>query len=184
MEQKKEDLRVRKTKRNIKKTLDALLQMKPLDKISVTEIARTAEINKGTFYLHYNDIYDLYNEFVHDIISDLISQIDFLPEFFTAPEEFLHKMLSQRNMGASSRYPYLFVPSRHNRIIPRIFTNTFRQHLYDTNIIEPSIDNDMKLEVLIHGMVLLVMEYGKEHPETIIRVMGQQIRQTFHNDLL
>lgn len=183
METKKEDLRVRKTKRSIKQTLDTLLQTKPLEKISVTEIARNAEINKGTFYLHYNDIYDLYNEFIHDIISDMISQIDFLPEFFTAPESFLQKMLNQRNMEPSSRHPYLFDPGRHNRIIPRIFANTFRQHLYDTKIITPSIDNDMKLEVLIHGMALLFMEYGKEYPDTIIRVMGQQIRQAFHNDL-
>ena len=53
MEEKKEDLRVRKTKRNIKHALAQLLQTKPLNKITVTEIAKTAEINKGTFYLHY-----------------------------------------------------------------------------------------------------------------------------------
>ena len=55
------DLRVIKTQRAIHDAFLSLLRTKPLAKISVTELARIAEINKGTFYLHYRDIYDLYH---------------------------------------------------------------------------------------------------------------------------
>ena len=53
---KREDLRVVKTKANLKGVLKKLLRKKPIRKITVTELAREAVINKGTFYLHYSDI--------------------------------------------------------------------------------------------------------------------------------
>ena len=36
-----------------------LMKAKPLDKIRVTEICRAAEIERPTFYYHFNDKYDL-----------------------------------------------------------------------------------------------------------------------------
>ena len=59
MQQKKEDLRVQKTKKNIKETFLTLLDQKPLDKIHVQEILDTAQINRATFYKYYLDKYDL-----------------------------------------------------------------------------------------------------------------------------
>ena len=48
MEQ-KSDLRVTKTRRLIKATFLELVQAKPVQKITVTELAKRAEISKGTF---------------------------------------------------------------------------------------------------------------------------------------
>lgn len=50
---------VRRTKRLLKASLIDLLQTKGITKISVSELAQAADINRGTFYLHYRDIYDL-----------------------------------------------------------------------------------------------------------------------------
>ena len=47
------DIRVKKTKRAIQKAFVALLLEKPIEKITVKEIAERAEINKTTFYSHY-----------------------------------------------------------------------------------------------------------------------------------
>ena len=57
--QKKEDRRVRYTKKAIKDSFLELFETKPLEKISVTEICNNADINRGTFYSHYSDPYDL-----------------------------------------------------------------------------------------------------------------------------
>lgn len=57
--QKKEDRRVKYTKQAIRESFLELLQEKPIDKISVTEICKRADINRGTFYSHYTDPYDL-----------------------------------------------------------------------------------------------------------------------------
>ena len=56
---KNEERRVRKTKKAITDALAALLLEKPLNNISVREIAEAADINRGTFYLHYRDVYDM-----------------------------------------------------------------------------------------------------------------------------
>ena len=50
------DIRVKKTKRAIQKAFIALLREKPIEKITVKEIAERAEINKTTFYSHYETL--------------------------------------------------------------------------------------------------------------------------------
>lgn len=50
---------VRKTKDKLRHGLTELLKEKPLKNITVREIAELVDINRGTFYLYYKDIYDM-----------------------------------------------------------------------------------------------------------------------------
>ncbi len=59
MATKTEDSRVRRTKRLLRQGLTELLQEKSIKKITVRELSERVDINRGTFYLHYKDIYDL-----------------------------------------------------------------------------------------------------------------------------
>ena len=59
MAPKTEDSRVRRTKRLLRQGLTELLQEKSIKKITVRELSERVDINRGTFYLHYKDIYDL-----------------------------------------------------------------------------------------------------------------------------
>ena len=54
----KTDRRTRYTCQTIKDILLEELKTKPYSKITVTEICKKAEMNRGTFYLHYYDIDD------------------------------------------------------------------------------------------------------------------------------
>lgn len=56
---KKTDHRVRVTKRLLRDALTVLLTEKPIDSITVKELCVRAGINRGTFYAHYADVYDL-----------------------------------------------------------------------------------------------------------------------------
>lgn len=56
------DRRQIKTKKAIIKAFFDLLQKKNLSKITITELAKLADIDRKTFYLHYKSITDLYNE--------------------------------------------------------------------------------------------------------------------------
>lgn len=47
------------TDQEIRACVLELLEEKSLDKISVTEICEKCEINRNTFYYHYEDIYDV-----------------------------------------------------------------------------------------------------------------------------
>ena len=49
----KQDCRTRCTRQTIKETFLELLKQKNFTKITVTEICKIYEINRGPFYLHY-----------------------------------------------------------------------------------------------------------------------------------
>ena len=66
MPEKKEDRRTRYSKRVIREALFTLMQEKPLNKISVTEICETADVNRSTFYAYYQDIYDLHTGIIRE----------------------------------------------------------------------------------------------------------------------
>lgn len=65
------DRRVRKTRRRLKECFIRLLKEKKIQDISVRELADMADINRGTFYLHYRDVYDLLEAVEQTIIDDL-----------------------------------------------------------------------------------------------------------------
>lgn len=74
----KTDARVRYTKDIIRKVFLDLLVEKPLNKITVKEVCELAEINRGTFYKHYQDIYDLMEQLENEALhrfEELLSSI-------------------------------------------------------------------------------------------------------------
>jgi AcrR family transcriptional regulator len=62
-----EDRRIRKTKQELKDAMLALLDEKPFEKISVTELCEKASVSRITFYTHYGSKYDLVNEYFDDM---------------------------------------------------------------------------------------------------------------------
>ena len=54
-----ENRSVRNTKRRLREGLLSLLQERQLSEISVRELAELADVNRGTFYFHYNDLHDM-----------------------------------------------------------------------------------------------------------------------------
>lgn len=60
---KKTDRRIQKTKSAIHKAFIQLIQTKEYHSITITEIASIANIDRKTFYLHYNSIDDVLKEF-------------------------------------------------------------------------------------------------------------------------
>ena len=53
------DRRVRKTRRQLRECLITLLKEKKVQDITVRELTDMADLNRGTFYLHYKDVLDL-----------------------------------------------------------------------------------------------------------------------------
>ncbi len=67
------DLRIVKTRTNIKNSLIDLLAEKNVSKITVTELAEKAMINRKTFYRHYHTVQDVVDDINYDIVNDVIS---------------------------------------------------------------------------------------------------------------
>ena len=72
----KADRRNAYTEKVIRDTVFSLLQTKPIERISVTEVCRLAEINRSTFYIHYMDCMDVVEKEADRFCSGLIDYID------------------------------------------------------------------------------------------------------------
>lgn len=70
------DARILMTKRMITEALFSMLQEKDLNKITVKELCAAAHVNRGTFYKHYQDIYDLVEHLERETIGVLTANIN------------------------------------------------------------------------------------------------------------
>lgn len=175
----KKDLRVIKTRRSIKKVFSDLIQKKPLEKITVTEIASLAEINKGTFYLHYADIYELYDEYLSDYIEQAADNIDFYGDFFDTPEQFIRKFMVLLSDSTQLEKISTLHPGQQDRYVPQLISAAFKKHLYSLGRIEPGVENDIKLEFILFSLSVLILKYGDERTDEIVKIMAQNIRDNF-----
>lgn len=64
------DLRVIKTRQNIRNALGSLLSEQELPDITITALCERAQINRKTFYRHYRSIADIISEFENELLSD------------------------------------------------------------------------------------------------------------------
>ena len=81
---KKNDHRTRVTKMLIRKAFTDQLRQKPIQSITVKALCDAAGINRGTFYAHYNDIYDLLEQVEAEMMQDLETAFKPLLETETA----------------------------------------------------------------------------------------------------
>ncbi|MGG3805237.1 TetR/AcrR family transcriptional regulator [Metabacillus fastidiosus] len=65
------DLRVIRTKESIRNALVELIDEKGFEAITVKDITTRAKINRGTFYAHYQDKFDLMTKCEDEIMLDL-----------------------------------------------------------------------------------------------------------------
>lgn len=68
--EKKLDRRARKTKAALLKELIVLLNEKDIKDISVKELSERADINRGTFYLHYSDVFDMLDKVEEELFEE------------------------------------------------------------------------------------------------------------------
>ncbi|MGN1401610.1 MAG: TetR/AcrR family transcriptional regulator [Bacillus sp. (in: firmicutes)] len=64
-----EPVRETGTKKRIKDAFAGLLKEKGMNQLTVSDIARKADINRGTFYLHYLDKDDLLNRLEEELLN-------------------------------------------------------------------------------------------------------------------
>lgn len=96
----KTDRRVIKTRAAIKAALEKLVKERGMDKLTVSALAREANIDRKTFYLHYDSIDDLIDCAASDMVEDIISTID--PDLLSAnPQEQVRLTLAHVNKKIS-----------------------------------------------------------------------------------
>lgn len=73
---KNEDTRVQYTKKVLKDSLLRILKDKPIARVTIKELCEEAGLNRGTFYLHYNEPNDLLREIEDEFVRGKMSFFD------------------------------------------------------------------------------------------------------------
>lgn len=60
-------------------TLSTLLVNKKIQAITIRELTETADVHRSTFYTHYKDIYDLYDQLESNFFRDLNEILSYDP---------------------------------------------------------------------------------------------------------
>lgn len=120
------DLRIKKTKRAIRSAFYELIKEKPLEKITVREIAERAEINKTTFYAHYETVYDLVDQLEQEAVAEVISQLNTAQGLLSSPRAFvkeIYTLLSKNQLCTelfSAPAMAQFTAHLHNAILEKV----------------------------------------------------------------
>ena len=84
------DRRVVKTRKEIRNALLSLMEEKDFEIITVLDITKRANINRGTFYLHYVDKYDMLEKYEQELFEKIEHvAMEYLKDINTV-YEFLH----------------------------------------------------------------------------------------------
>lgn len=181
MAREREDRRVRKTKKQLRSALTTLLLQKDISHVTVRDVAELADVNRGTFYAHYSDVYDL----LHHLEDDLLARLDevgarhdakqsdgrtfpYLTDLFTLTGEY------------SDIFYTLYCRSGHSEFQDAIFQRLKYQYLYEYLSVWGGGDEkktDYCASFIVAGMCTLAkvwIEGGmKESAEEIARLGGE-----------
>lgn len=69
---KKEDPRVRRTHKLLIESFGKLLTLKNYESISITDITKEADVNRATFYAHFRDKDELFEEIVYESFQKIL----------------------------------------------------------------------------------------------------------------
>ena len=99
------DRRVRRSRRAIVAAFDRLITKTPLEQVTVSAIAREADVDRKTFYQHFGSVDGLLDAIADDVVTELLDEVELatrarveaaadvtpLRAFFAALAEYLSK---------------------------------------------------------------------------------------------
>ncbi|MDE5834998.1 MAG: TetR/AcrR family transcriptional regulator [Ruminococcus sp.] len=164
------DLRVERTKRSIINAFLNLRSRKPLEKITVKELAEIAQINKATFYLHYQDIYGLSESLEQDVINSSLLNIEHPDAVFNDTKLFIRELTI--SISANEQLiKILFEGNRSGRFIDLFekgVTELIKKSYPEYN---PSVERKMVMTYLIYGGYYTYFKYSDYGIEPVLRLI-------------
>ena len=144
-----------------------LLEKKDLEFITVTEITKKAGVNRSTFYLHYDNIYELLDETIENTnkkFADAMSikapfQISTKKEAFLLTDDLLISYLEfckehKQILKLAHKRPNLF---RNKDVYQRMYEVIFYPAI--SQFVKAENDRTYMLEFFTHGVVAVINKW-------------------------
>lgn len=100
----REDRRIRRTKRLLRQALADLMNEKEFKDITVKEITDRADLNRGTFYFHYSDTYDLRDKIEDELMQEFA---EVTASYSPTPENYSARQMLEKAVGFMEEHRYL-----------------------------------------------------------------------------
>ena len=150
-----------KTRNAIRLAFAELLKEKnELKKITVSELVKKADINRGTFYIHYDSIYDVAEEFEAEVIESLsietlsLSSIESIYLYFDEVFKYLKENEQIYKMLLVSDAPLLFLKK-----LDKYTTNTLFEFLNNNSEIRKSKSLKLDVSFFVDGIMNQILKY-------------------------
>lgn len=117
------DLRVIKTKKSIYNAFILLLKDKIFEEIKVSDICKTALINRSTFYAHFEDKYDLFMSLIDDLSESFKNDLKSISNDLTVRDYYLEliKAFLIHIEGKEEIYRSIMLNNRNSIIMDMIY---------------------------------------------------------------
>lgn len=112
------DKRIIKSKQKIYNAFMEIRAKKDLHKITVKEICEKADINKSTFYEHYEDIFDLSDQLETELVLSVVSNIESTDSIILNPAFFTEKLFNA--LTSEKRLNVLFKDSTRSNLVNKL----------------------------------------------------------------
>lgn len=166
------DIRITKSKESIRNAFIELRIKKELRKITVKELCEKANINKSTFYSHYEDIFDLSDQIESNVVKQIIDSINYKQSIILNASKFtselFYAMKSQKEL-----IDVVFSGTQHPNLIYKIST-MLKDIIFENN---PNLRTNSKFNILldytIYGGYYAYEENSKidDNPDEIINTL-------------
>ena len=149
-----------KTRALIKTTFAEMLSEKrEIGKISVTELVSRAQINRGTFYSHYDDIYavaeDYENELIDKFFDDArLINLNNIENFIDSFFDYIKKNGENYKLLCRSN-DLLFAAKK----LTSIVSNKFLEICYNNKAVTERDNLELEINVFIDGLICEYVKY-------------------------
>ncbi len=122
-----ENRKIKYTKMVIRESFFTLLKNKSIPQISVKSICDLADINRGTFYTHYSDIYDLVEK-LEDEMLDKIKNIVNMDDIIVNQSKIYHSIFINIKENIEDYKIILLNPGSIRRL-DKLLDNIYEHHI-------------------------------------------------------
>lgn len=143
-----------KTKQEIQKAFLQILENESFESITVGDITKQAKINRGTFYLHYQDKFDLLDQIEQQLFADLGRHIDELQSHYPPSHTF------EKGQEELATTLFHFIKN-HSPILKIFLSNRGRAgfHLRFRDAFSEKVRLNLEKNENVYGNLKVPMEY-------------------------
>lgn len=173
-----------RSKNSIKKAVAKLIHEKAVEKITVSDIIREADISRGTFYAHYSDVRGVLEQIeseelkalmeyvdrfgLENILTNVTSLIEQICNYLSRDMEY-YRMLAQSNV--LNNYIWRLVEVYYDKLLDLVMTQKNASNRDEANIYLVYVTSGAKSTILawLNGGL-------KGEPKEIAKITGDLVK--------